>query len=455
MNFSIEKLPTGRIRLLFEAEIEEKVRTFLTDRGELESEENVGRSLFRILAAQQSSLLGDEDYRLVELAPHYSYYRKVLLERGINPDDIWEDDGVEAAETEVDFLWSYMKEFVGHIENTIAQHRFQKLSSGSTERTEQDKDHFVRAPIYLGDYMLQAHTHWGARIVLSTLNMDVCPSIIDTGWWEPWNDHLVRRFLKPGGTYVNLGANFGYFSLLGASLIAHTGKAYIVEANPFCFMHLVQSAMRSGFTDRMDLYNACVHESVGIELSMNFNPEACGGGGVADREPTSGSVNFASLDEDFISLAAEASWRKNLHKCIGADGLLELGSNPTSIWYKQITTSVDEIVDDKYVVDLLQMDIEGAEPYALLGAKNTIRRSPNIKIMMEWGGESRKDWDGYRSKTNEMIDFIISEEFYSYRIVPPSGEVYTTLPFLEEVEARQLTDVPFGDFLLSREPVVY
>jgi predicted methyltransferase len=48
----------------------------------------------------------------------------------------------------------------------------------------------------------------------------------------PQETALVRRLLNPGMTFVDVGANRGYFTLLGASLVGPAGRVVSVEADP-------------------------------------------------------------------------------------------------------------------------------------------------------------------------------------------------------------------------------
>ena len=53
-----------------------------------------------------------------------------------------------------------------------------------------------------------------------------------TGEWQPALTAYLRRALQPGDTFVDVGANSGFFSLLGASLVGEAGAVVAVEACP-------------------------------------------------------------------------------------------------------------------------------------------------------------------------------------------------------------------------------
>ncbi len=43
------------------------------------------------------------------------------------------------------------------------------------------------------------------------------------GLYEPWTVAAMRRFLAKGDTFIDVGANIGYLSAVGASLVGPTG----------------------------------------------------------------------------------------------------------------------------------------------------------------------------------------------------------------------------------------
>jgi len=55
------------------------------------------------------------------------------------------------------------------------------------------------------------------------------------GHWEPQVTAFVKRRLKPGDGFVDVGANIGYFSLLAVRCVGPTGSVLSVEASPAVF----------------------------------------------------------------------------------------------------------------------------------------------------------------------------------------------------------------------------
>jgi len=52
------------------------------------------------------------------------------------------------------------------------------------------------------------------------------------GIWEPNITDWVRRTLRPGDTFIDIGANIGYFTVLASRLVTSCGHVVAIEASP-------------------------------------------------------------------------------------------------------------------------------------------------------------------------------------------------------------------------------
>lgn len=52
--------------------------------------------------------------------------------------------------------------------------------------------------------------------------------------------HLIRRYLRPGDTFIDVGANIGYISAYGLSLVGKKGRVHSFEPVPSYFSRLEQ-----------------------------------------------------------------------------------------------------------------------------------------------------------------------------------------------------------------------
>ncbi|MHB8589531.1 MAG: FkbM family methyltransferase [Candidatus Dormibacteraceae bacterium] len=68
-------------------------------------------------------------------------------------------------------------------------------------------------------------------------------------WWrhtyETEIDQLVRRHLRPGDVFIDVGANVGYFSLVAAQLVGPLGEVHSFEPDPRAHALLARSVVKN------------------------------------------------------------------------------------------------------------------------------------------------------------------------------------------------------------------
>ncbi|MEU9111125.1 FkbM family methyltransferase [Streptomyces sp. NPDC048483] len=74
-------------------------------------------------------------------------------------------------------------------------------------------------------------TGFGSEMAVDTRDL-IQRFIYLFGLWEPHMTHWLERRLRPGDTFVDVGANVGYYSLLASRLVGGTGKVVAIEATP-------------------------------------------------------------------------------------------------------------------------------------------------------------------------------------------------------------------------------
>ena len=282
-----------------------------------------------------------------------------------------------------------------------------------------------RRYMYVGNETAIVEMHDGFSLFLDLRDLSLVPTLLQTGWWEPWIDHVLRSLLSPGMSYVNAGANVGYHACLGAKLIEHTGKAFAFEANPRVFALLRRSIFYNGFSERMQLLEAAVGEKQGLQ-KFYFVREQFGQGAVyepdvfkAEEAPgvASGTYAYGRSDYDVVDVRA---------------------------------VTLDETVGRQLdSLDVLHMDIEGSEGPAILGAADLIARSRELRIVLEWSVGARNDAK-LHEQHKSAAEFLLRNDFRFYRIVPPKGNVFSTAPDLARVEPQDLLSLPHSDLFATR-----
>src|SRR5262245_56459678 len=61
------------------------------------------------------------------------------------------------------------------------------------------------------------------------LRNSLAREVFFTGQYEPQETVIVRSLLAPGETFVDVGAHWGYFSLLAAQRVGPTGRVIAIE----------------------------------------------------------------------------------------------------------------------------------------------------------------------------------------------------------------------------------
>ncbi|MFJ1913087.1 FkbM family methyltransferase [Streptomyces sp. NPDC088147] len=115
---------------------------------------------------------------------------------------------------------------------------------------------YVRdAPVALGKAALAArclnprlrqHPRWrvvpaqfDARFAVDTQDL-IQRYLYMFGVWEPHMTRWLQSRLGPGDTFVDIGANIGYYSVLASGLVGDEGQVVAIEASPDFYRKLLQ-----------------------------------------------------------------------------------------------------------------------------------------------------------------------------------------------------------------------
>jgi FkbM family methyltransferase len=166
------------------------------------------------------------------------------------------------------------------------------------------------------------------------------------GQWEPDITHLIRQRLRSGDTFVDVGANTGWFTLLAANAVGPSGRVVSIEASPSNFLRLKDN-VASNRLKNVRLINEAVWSSPSF-LSLFQGP------------PSHSGVSTV------VSTFAQRRHCK-LTTRIPARPLPDL-------------LTPDEIAS----LRVLKIDVEGAEREVLMGLEPMLDAIPeNLEIFLE------------------------------------------------------------------------
>ncbi len=120
---------------------------------------------------------------------------------------------------------------------------------------------------------------------------------------------------------------------------------------------------------------------------------------------------------------------------IGQDALDRLGDEEEMVEVQAVV--LDDLLDGVGPVDVLKMDIEGAELQAFTGLARTLRSSPRIRVMFEWAPELM---EAVGDKAEALVDLL---EGHGFRLrLLEDG--------LASIERAKLLDLAYGNVVATR-----
>jgi len=121
------------------------------------------------------------------------------------------------------------------------------------------------------------------------------PFIQTHGFWEQSETRFLRLALRQGGTFLDVGANTGYFSVLGSKLVGEAGRVFAVEPERRNVALLKANLWRHG-CDNSVILPIAAHRQRGF-LPLRLNEENRGDHQVGLRDGADELVPCARLDE--------------------------------------------------------------------------------------------------------------------------------------------------------------
>ena len=162
------------------------------------------------------------------------------------------------------------------------------------------------------------------------------------GPYEELETELVRKNLKEGDTFLDIGAGIGYYTVIASKIVGDKGKVIAFEPDPQYFK-FIQKNLKENKCDNVVLFQKAV---------LN----------------RTGKTKFYLYDKIGRNRAEEVNYflsgKFKVRDCIEVE-----------------TIRLDELLDER--IDFIKMDIEGGQYLALEGMKNLINKNPQVKIITE------------------------------------------------------------------------
>jgi FkbM family methyltransferase len=170
----------------------------------------------------------------------------------------------------------------------------------------------------------------GARFVLGTLAGEGGGASVYLNMIEPEQTSALLRTLKNGDVFFDIGANVGYYTILGARLVGAEGRVFAFEPVVRNIVHLYH------------------HVSLNRASNVTIVPAAC---------------------SDTLSLETFSAGRNFATGHLGGD-------SDAQSRYPVLTVPLDELTQRVGVhPNVVKIDVEGAELSVLKGAQVTLQKA--------------------------------------------------------------------------------
>lgn len=158
------------------------------------------------------------------------------------------------------------------------------------------------------------------------------------GEWEREESDHLRSLLRPGMTFVDVGAHVGYMSLLAARAVGPTGRGFALEPEPGNFRLLTANLATHGVDNVVPIPAAAWCESGSLSLSL------C-------RDNTGDHRAYAVAGRETVEVPAFA---------------------------------LDDIVPEDVRVDVVKVDAQGTDDIAIRGMERTLARCWPAMVVEFW-----------------------------------------------------------------------
>lgn len=187
------------------------------------------------------------------------------------------------------------------------------------------------------------------------------------GYFEYWESVYIRRALQEGGTFVDVGANIGWYTLLAAARVGPRGRVFAFEPSPATYSKLVRNVSVNDFD------HICT-QNVGL------GEDDC--------------------DMSLFALDAGNSGANTLHASPGARVV-------DTVAIRRAENLLQSL--DVREIDFCKIDVEGAELSVLHGLGEYIRDGHIRQLMIEINGESLTRAG---TQPGELIEFLRSSGYH-------------------------------------------
>jgi FkbM family methyltransferase len=117
---------------------------------------------------------------------------------------------------------------------------------------------------YVGDSRMLVATTWGGRLFVPSTDLSLMPELVAYGTYDVPFTAFVQRHIKPGDTVIDVGASVGLFTLLFAYQVWEHGHVIAYEANPPMVELLRDNVTMGWLSDRVEIVPKAAAATTGV-----------------------------------------------------------------------------------------------------------------------------------------------------------------------------------------------
>jgi FkbM family methyltransferase len=224
------------------------------------------------------------------------------------------------------------------------------------------------------------------------------------GSWETTETALLKKMVKEGMVFADIGANIGYYSLLVSQLVGKEGKIYAFEPAPENYSTLLKNIEMNGYQNIITVNKAVSN--------------------------TNGIVRF------FIDESNPLYHKLKNSKDI--KGTIEVNA----------TTLDDYFKDKERKIDIIKMDVEGAELAVLKGMRRVMTENKNLIILAEFSPENLRL---FGANPDDFLHELVENGFKIYEIDMKEEVLHDVdiASFVKTIDSKGIGQL--ADILCKRE----
>jgi len=238
---------------------------------------------------------------------------------------------------------------------------------------------------------------------------------------------VLRSLIQPGMTVLDIGAHVGYYTRHFSRLVGPRGQVISFEPQPRTYATLNRNVSR--FSNVTALQIAVAEQEGTAELFDYLVMSA------------SGSLHY---DETMADLQRAQVSTYDVAPRITQDFPVQS--------FTVRTMPVDRCLSDRGIerVDVIKMDIEGAEIGALRGMVSTINHSPGLHLVMEYNPQALK---AFGHDPLAALSEVLAMGFTDAQIIGDDGSVNhldLQTSVLRDLTTRLMSHMGVVNLLLTR-----